>query len=130
MTSDMKDANKGRETQQLAPSNQCDSKAAEKAFTPEQSSHAFTIARHCQKEEDSTYKSGGYAMQRWLNESYQEGPWSAVVSDTKSANGEKQKTQQGQEYLSKLSNGSSLSPNSRRYRLTYVVDRKRNGGRD
>jgi len=107
MASRMTDAIKSRETQQLALSNQRDSKAAEKALTPEQSSHASTIARHCQQERDSTHNSGGYAMQRWLNESPKEDPWSTVVSDTKSADDRKQKTQQRQEPLPKLSEGSS-----------------------
>jgi len=112
MASKMNDTIKARETQQPVTSNLRNSKAAEKTATPEQPSHASAIARHCLNEQDSTHNSGGYVMQRWLNESSQEGPWSAVVSDTKSADGKKRKTQQGQEYLSKLSNGSSLSPNS------------------
>ncbi len=112
MTSDMKDANKAREIQQPAFPNLRDSKAAEKAFAVEQSSHASAIARNCQQEQDFNYNSGGYAMQRWLNESSQEGPWSAVVADAESSNGEKPITQKEQEVLSKSSDSSSPSYDS------------------
>lgn len=109
MASGMNDANNAREAQQPASSNLRDSKAAEKAFTLEQSSHASAIARHCQQERDSTHNSGGYAMQRWLHESPQEGPWSAVVSATESADGEKHRTQKEQEIPAKPSDCSSPS---------------------
>jgi hypothetical protein len=51
-------------------------------------------------------------MQRWLNESSQEGPWSAVVADAESSNGEKLITQKEQEVLSKSSDNSSPSYDS------------------
>lgn len=51
-------------------------------------------------------------MQRWLNESSQEGPWSAVVADAESSNGEKPITQKEQEVLSKSSDSSSPSYDS------------------
>jgi len=108
----MNDTTKARETQQPAFPNLRDFKASEKARTPEQSSHASAIAHHCQQEKGSAQNSGGYAMQRWLNESSQEGPWSAVVADAESSNGEKPVTQKEQEVLSKSSDSSSPSYDS------------------
>ena len=112
MTSNTNDANQARETQQPAPLDPRVPKAAETAFMAEQSSQASAIARHCQQESDSTHNSGDYSMQRWLNESSQEGPWSAVVAHAESANSEKIKARKEQELLSKHGNGNSPASRS------------------